>query len=208
VAGGGVGSTRSVTQEVVIVPYRDGPYLVRGPVAMRDQHGTPFTLTRETIALCRCGRSQTRPFCDGTHRAINFRAPSEIERQPTSGFQGDGPPGGASARRAPTEDHDDRSGRLRFDSGSRPPAVDAALRRAATTAAMIPGDSGRRVRALIAGALALLDCGAPNDDCDASLALIADAIQAMTADGSVRQVHRRRVMAELRAARRDLEAVA
>jgi CDGSH-type Zn-finger protein len=197
-----------VNQEVVIVPYRDGPYLVRGPVTMRDQHGTSFTLTRETIALCRCGRSQTRPFCDGTHRAVNFRAPSEIERQPTSGFQGDGPPGGAPARRAPAEDHDDRSGRLRSDSGYRPPAVGAALRRAATTAAMIPGDSGRRVRALIAGALALLDGGAANDDCDASLALIADAIQAVTVDGSVRQVHRRRVIAELQAARRDLEAAA
>jgi CDGSH-type Zn-finger protein len=76
-----------VDREVVIVPYRDGPYLVRGPVSMRDQRGNLINLARDPIALCRCGKSQTRPFCDGTHRSINFQAPSELEREPTSGFQ-------------------------------------------------------------------------------------------------------------------------
>ena len=70
-----------MNQEVVIVPYRDGPYLVRGPVTMRDQHGTSFTLTRETIALCRCGRSALKPFCDGTHKLVGFRAPGGANAQ-------------------------------------------------------------------------------------------------------------------------------
>ena len=66
--------------EVEIVPYRDGPYLVRGPVVIRDQDGSQVSLTRHPLALCRCGKSQLRPFCDGTHQLIGFSAPSEPER--------------------------------------------------------------------------------------------------------------------------------
>lgn len=68
----------------MIVPYRDGPYLVRGPVSLRDQDDRRIGLGRRTIALCRCGKSRTRPFCDGTHRLVGFHAPSEAER-PRSG---------------------------------------------------------------------------------------------------------------------------
>jgi CDGSH-type Zn-finger protein len=67
------------SEDVVIVPYRDGPYLVRGPLLMRDQDGRAIDLTRRTVALCRCGKSRMRPFCDGTHRLIQFRAPSAAE---------------------------------------------------------------------------------------------------------------------------------
>ncbi|HZE04392.1 MAG TPA: CDGSH iron-sulfur domain-containing protein [Solirubrobacteraceae bacterium] len=69
-------------EEVVIVPYEDGPYLVRGPVILRDQRGGAITVDRRTIALCRCGKSRTRPFCDGTHRTVRFRAPSGSEASP------------------------------------------------------------------------------------------------------------------------------
>ncbi|HWE10092.1 MAG TPA: CDGSH iron-sulfur domain-containing protein [Solirubrobacteraceae bacterium] len=71
-----------VSREVVIVPYEDGPYLVRGPVILRDQEGNAITVNRRTVALCRCGKSRTRPFCDGTHRAIGFQAPSPPEAYP------------------------------------------------------------------------------------------------------------------------------
>jgi CDGSH-type Zn-finger protein len=73
--------------EVVIVPYRDGPYVVRGAVSLRDQHGNEIALSREPIALCRCGKSRVRPFCDGTHRITRFAAPSEMEAPATSGVQ-------------------------------------------------------------------------------------------------------------------------
>jgi CDGSH-type Zn-finger protein len=63
-----------------ITPYRDGPYLVRGAFRLLDQHGREIAPARRTIALCRCGRSQIRPLCDGTHRAIGFRAPGCEER--------------------------------------------------------------------------------------------------------------------------------
>jgi CDGSH-type Zn-finger protein len=70
----------------VIVPYQDGPYLVRGPAVLRDQHGHEIEAVRRIIALCRCGKSQTRPFCDGTHRQIRFRASSESENSRPSGL--------------------------------------------------------------------------------------------------------------------------
>lgn len=68
-----------------ITPYRDGPYLIRGSFRVLDQDGTEIELSRRTVALCRCGRSSMRPFCDGTHRASGFRAPSEAERQTAAG---------------------------------------------------------------------------------------------------------------------------
>ena len=65
--------------EVTITPYRNGPYLVRGSFALIDQDGNEIEHARETIALCRCGRSQSKPFCDGTHKAIGFTAGSEAD---------------------------------------------------------------------------------------------------------------------------------
>ncbi|NLT04909.1 MAG: CDGSH iron-sulfur domain-containing protein [Solirubrobacterales bacterium] len=62
-----------------ITPYRDGPLLVRGPVRLLDQDGAEIDVGRETIALCRCGKSRTRPFCDGTHKLTRFSAPSGRE---------------------------------------------------------------------------------------------------------------------------------
>ncbi|HET7054707.1 MAG TPA: CDGSH iron-sulfur domain-containing protein [Solirubrobacterales bacterium] len=59
-----------------ITPYRDGPYLVRGPFTLVDQDGREIEVRRRVVALCRCGQSQIRPFCDGTHKAVGFRAPS------------------------------------------------------------------------------------------------------------------------------------
>ena len=63
----------------VITPYRDGPLLVRGDFELMDQDGTAIDRGRETIALCRCGKSRTRPFCDGTHKLVGFRAAGGAE---------------------------------------------------------------------------------------------------------------------------------
>ena len=59
-----------------ITPYRDGPLLVRGPFRLADQDGNEIDVGRRTVALCRCGRSAIKPFCDGTHKTVGFRAPS------------------------------------------------------------------------------------------------------------------------------------
>jgi CDGSH-type Zn-finger protein len=60
---------------VIITPYRDGPLLVRGPIELKSPDGTPVHRPRGLVALCRCGKSRLRPFCDGTHKLIGFRAP-------------------------------------------------------------------------------------------------------------------------------------
>jgi len=73
------GGTR-LSEEALITPYRDGPLLVRGPFRMEDQHGNQIEVGRDTVALCRCGKSRIRPFCDGTHKVVRFRAPSGQER--------------------------------------------------------------------------------------------------------------------------------
>jgi CDGSH-type Zn-finger protein len=67
-----------------ITPYRNGPYLIRGDFRLVDQEGEEVALTRRTIALCRCGKSRTRPFCDGTHKKIGFQAAGAIEGEPAS----------------------------------------------------------------------------------------------------------------------------
>jgi CDGSH-type Zn-finger protein len=69
---------------ITITPYRNGPYLVRGPFAMVDQNGEEIEVKRSVVALCRCGRSQIRPFCDGTHKAIGFQAESGLPASPSA----------------------------------------------------------------------------------------------------------------------------
>ena len=66
-------------EEARITAYRDGPLIVRGPFRLEDQEGKAIDVGRETIALCRCGKSRMRPFCDGTHKLVRFRAPSGAE---------------------------------------------------------------------------------------------------------------------------------
>ncbi len=62
-----------------ITPYRDGPLLIRGDFRLQDQDGNEIESGRDTVALCRCGKSRMRPFCDGSHKLIGFRAPSGRE---------------------------------------------------------------------------------------------------------------------------------
>ena len=66
-------------EQVTITPYRDGPLLVRGPFRLQDMHGEEIAVGRETVALCRCGKSRIRPFCDGTHKLTKFRAATGAE---------------------------------------------------------------------------------------------------------------------------------
>ena len=57
--------------EIVACP--NGPLLVRGDVRIVTPDGDPVPRDRRTVALCRCGVSTLKPYCDGTHKAINFR---------------------------------------------------------------------------------------------------------------------------------------
>lgn len=48
-----------------------GPYLVEGSLLITDKDGKE-TLKEGKTALCRCGGSKNKPFCDGSHKAIEF----------------------------------------------------------------------------------------------------------------------------------------
>lgn len=63
----------SADEPVIITPYPDGPLLVRGAVELRTPDGEPVASRRRTVALCRCGLSTIKPFCDGTHKPAGFR---------------------------------------------------------------------------------------------------------------------------------------
>ena len=55
----------------------DGPLLVRGDVEVLLASGEPAPRRRSTVALCRCGASGIKPYCDGSHKAIGFRTEDE-----------------------------------------------------------------------------------------------------------------------------------
>ena len=61
---------------VVIRCRENGPLLVQGPVRIVDHLGNVFQTPpgKDTVALCRCGQSKNKPFCDGSHKACGFTA--------------------------------------------------------------------------------------------------------------------------------------
>jgi CDGSH-type Zn-finger protein len=56
----------------------NGPYLIEtDEVAVVDWNGNAYEIGKRPVALCRCGGSANKPFCDGTHARIGFQAPEE-----------------------------------------------------------------------------------------------------------------------------------
>jgi len=62
--------------DVEMTARENGPLLVRGPIRLIDAEGGQYDLSErgDTVALCRCGGSTTKPFCDGTHSKTGFEA--------------------------------------------------------------------------------------------------------------------------------------
>ena len=62
--------------EVTIRCRANGPYVVEGPVTIIDHQGKEFSAASDkpAVALCRCGASNNKPFCDGSHRDCGFQA--------------------------------------------------------------------------------------------------------------------------------------
>jgi CDGSH-type Zn-finger protein len=80
-----------------IVVLRNGPYVVYGDVPLVRKrkivseandaiawHKTEVLDTEETYALCRCGQSSTKPFCDGTHARVGFDGTETADARPTA----------------------------------------------------------------------------------------------------------------------------
>ncbi|MCW3124689.1 MAG: hypothetical protein JWO03_347 [Bacteroidetes bacterium] len=62
-----------VEAETIIEPSKDGPLLVYGNVSIKNSNGE-LTKKANVTAFCRCGASGNKPFCDGSHRKIGFKA--------------------------------------------------------------------------------------------------------------------------------------
>ena len=60
---------------IVIRVRQNGPYRIESEdVTVVDWNGNPYPIAKHPIALCRCGGSTNKPFCDGTHSKIAFQA--------------------------------------------------------------------------------------------------------------------------------------
>ncbi len=74
--------------DVSITIRKNGPYIVTGSVELKDADGNTYP-AQERIALCRCGASTKKPFCDGTHSKTGFEA---AERAVPESAEGAGTP--------------------------------------------------------------------------------------------------------------------
>ena len=78
-------SARLGSDGATIEVAKNGPYLVRGPCRLCDSRGANVP-ARGTFALCRCGNSSKKPFCDGTHARVGF-AGARLAVGPAEGSQ-------------------------------------------------------------------------------------------------------------------------
>lgn len=63
--------------EVTVTPQPDGPLYVRGWVRVLDEQGN--VIHEDTrMAFCRCGHSNSKPFCDGSHERVGFRSAPDV----------------------------------------------------------------------------------------------------------------------------------
>lgn len=63
----------------------NGPYIVEGPMTIADADGNVITVPDgRSVKLCRCGHSGTKPYCDGTHRRVDFVSRPSFEPEPVA----------------------------------------------------------------------------------------------------------------------------
>ena len=62
--------------DTTVTARKNGPYLVQGGIKLVDADGNEIAIDGdgEMVFLCRCGDSDNKPFCDGTHRQVGFEA--------------------------------------------------------------------------------------------------------------------------------------
>lgn len=66
------GAAESAPDETTVQVRPNGPLFVRGNVQVTDSEGKVL-LESARVALCRCGQSEHKPFCDNTHRKVGFK---------------------------------------------------------------------------------------------------------------------------------------
>ncbi|MDP9378191.1 MAG: CDGSH iron-sulfur domain-containing protein [Actinomycetota bacterium] len=73
-----------MTQTTVTI-IENGPYKVQGPMSVFDHEGNEVRGAKDPVFLCRCGGSQKKPFCDGTHSSIGFQGAQAAVEQADNG---------------------------------------------------------------------------------------------------------------------------
>jgi CDGSH-type Zn-finger protein len=66
-----------MSQPVTIKAAQDGPYIVKDLKIFSNRKGT--IKCKEAMGLCRCGQSANKPYCDGTHKKIEFSSENELD---------------------------------------------------------------------------------------------------------------------------------
>jgi CDGSH iron-sulfur domain-containing protein 3 len=59
---------------------RNGPYFVKGDFTLTDHKGNSIRVEGDETFLCRCGQSDDKPFCDGSHRECGFKGDAAAVR--------------------------------------------------------------------------------------------------------------------------------
>jgi CDGSH-type Zn-finger protein len=67
-----------MTESTKITIMKNGPFRVTGTVELVDHEGKAIETPPAGFALCRCGASTRKPFCDGTHSKIGFDASAQV----------------------------------------------------------------------------------------------------------------------------------
>jgi CDGSH-type Zn-finger protein len=81
------GEIDDMTESVTIRCRENGPLLLPATIRIVDHQGNAFVLPtgKEMVALCRCGHSKNKPFCDGSHKTCGFVAGELAAPPPQSG---------------------------------------------------------------------------------------------------------------------------
>lgn len=73
-----------------VIVRNNGPLRLEGEITLLDQDGKAFGLAgRTVVSLCRCGQSQNKPFCDGTHNKVGFDGAETADTGPIAGRRDD-----------------------------------------------------------------------------------------------------------------------
>ncbi|BAK74878.1 zinc finger CDGSH-type domain protein [Pseudogulbenkiania sp. NH8B] len=60
--------------KAIITPRNNGPYHIKGEFTIVTQGGREIAVEGDQVWLCRCGHSRNKPFCDGSHKAAEFKS--------------------------------------------------------------------------------------------------------------------------------------
>jgi len=69
-------------KKISIATSPNGPLVVKNLANLTEANGNSFSIKKKAVALCRCGNSKNKPFCDGQHGKIGWSSEKSHDRQP------------------------------------------------------------------------------------------------------------------------------